>query len=248
MPTVDIPKTYDDGQDLTESQLDSSFEYLETLLNTTKLDYQNIQSGGVIADNLGAGSVTESKLGASAVTAAKIADSAVTTQKVADLGVTTAKLADTAVTTGKINDAAVTTAKINDGAVTQAKRAALGQQISATSGAGFTTGSTSLTDVTNLSVSITTTGRPVLLLVQPDGGSAVPAFCTTSNSVLMSVAFVRDATTIAVLGQQSVNTFAPPIYVDVPSAGTYTYKVQIKTASGATPAAATNVKLVAFEL
>ena len=44
---------------------------------------------------------------------------------------------------------------------------AVGQQVS-TSCANFTTTSATFVDVTNLTVTITTTGRPVVLLLQPD--------------------------------------------------------------------------------
>jgi hypothetical protein len=94
VPTYNEPKSYDDGQILTEAMLDEGREYRTTFLNTTKLD----------ADNLQDGAVTEAKLGASSVA--------------------TAKIQDGAITTGKINDAAVTTAKLNDGAVAFAKLAA----------------------------------------------------------------------------------------------------------------------------
>ena len=67
-----------------------------------------------------------------------------------DLGIETDKLAASAVTTGKIAA----------NAVTRAKMEAVGQQISSSSGV-FATSSTSFVDVTNLSVSITVTGRPV---------------------------------------------------------------------------------------
>lgn len=93
MPVVDVPKPYLDGDDLTESMLDTCFEYLETLLNTTKLDSDNIQSGGIVADNLASASVTEPKIGSSAVTTNKIADDAITTAKILDANITLAKLA-----------------------------------------------------------------------------------------------------------------------------------------------------------
>jgi microcystin-dependent protein len=93
MPIFDIPKLYQDGTDFTAGQLDAIAEYIEASLNTTKIDYQNIQSGGVTADNLAAGAVTNTKLDLNAVTTAKMADSVVTTPKIVDNAVTLAKLA-----------------------------------------------------------------------------------------------------------------------------------------------------------
>lgn len=92
-PVADIPKNYADDTDLTESQLDAAFEYVETFLNTTKLDSANIQTGGVAAENLASSCVTETKLASSAVTTAKIGDAAVTTTKILDANVTLEKLA-----------------------------------------------------------------------------------------------------------------------------------------------------------
>lgn len=93
MPIFDIPKDYQDDSDLTEAMLDSAFEYIETALNTTKLDSSNIQTGGISSDNIAAAAVVEAKLGASAVTTNKLGDATVTTPKIADLNVTLEKLA-----------------------------------------------------------------------------------------------------------------------------------------------------------
>lgn len=93
MPNVDIPKPYQDGEDLSEANLDTCFEYIETLLNTTKLDSTNIQAGGIETSNLAASAVTTAKIDASAVTTVKIIDDAITTAKILDANVTQAKLA-----------------------------------------------------------------------------------------------------------------------------------------------------------
>lgn len=162
---------------------------------------------------------------------------------------------------------AVATATIQDGAVTQAKRAALGQQISASSGSfslnGFPSGTTP-TDVTNLSVTITTTGRPVFVGMIP-GSSSAASVAHTWASLLTSTAwriiFDRSGTTIANHyfgvttstgsgGSIHIADYACSAFniVDVPSAGTYTYKVQMASTATSFTGYVTNCKLIAYEL
>lgn len=191
----------------------------------------------------------------------------ITTAKLADGSVTTLKIADGAITTSKIPDLAVTTAKLNDGAVTAAKRAALGQQISLSSASATTTSGT-YTDVLNLSVTIATSGRPIMVFLQSDGTSAVESHVGWSRTSAGAGANVtggaifkilRDATDIAFFqiggvavanSSGSYFTDAPAgciNHLDTPTAGTYTYKLQYK-ATGGGAAVCAGCKLVAFEL
>jgi len=82
MPTLTITKTYSDGTVLTEADLDNIKDDVETFLNVTKIDQDNIQTGGV--------------------NAASLATNSVTTIKITDLNVTTAKLANASVTSIKL--------------------------------------------------------------------------------------------------------------------------------------------------
>jgi hypothetical protein len=82
-----------------------------------------------------------------------------------DLAITTGKIANDAVTTAKILDLNVTTGKLADNAVTKPKLAALGQQSANQTGLGFATQSGLYVNVPGLSVTITTTGRPVMLVL-----------------------------------------------------------------------------------
>lgn len=176
-------------------------------------------------------------------------------------GIVAASLASNAVTTAKINNLAVTTAKIDDSAVTQAKRAALGQQ-SSSSSSTFSSSSTTAVDVTNLSVSITTTGRPVFIGISHEGTGTVGSIgwtrSTESSGVIVKI--LRDATTITLsrfstlsAGTSSSNGEAAPSsvwYIDAPAAGTYTYKIQAYSAySGSSPNFSFSYcKLIAYEL
>lgn len=132
-------------------------------------------------------------------------------------------------------------------------------QVSASSGA-FSTNSTILVDVTNLSVSITTTGRPVILKLvgTADNSSSWLRVSSTAASPGFAVMLVRDSTDLNILYPEA--TFAdggtnaiqlPPScieYFDVPAAGTYTYKIQAGCIAGSTGCQINNVRLVAYEI
>lgn len=104
MATLDVTRNYADGEVLTEADLDAFLDDVETFLNVTKLNDDNLQNNGIT------GSL---KLLTGSVTATKLASDSVTTVKILDQNVTTAKLADGAVTTVKIDDEAVTQAKLD---------------------------------------------------------------------------------------------------------------------------------------
>jgi hypothetical protein len=272
MPTLSVTRSYADNTVLTEQMLDDAFDSLETFVNTTKLNSANIQTGGVAESNLATGSVTENKLGAGAVTVNKIGDGAVTTAKIADANITTAKIADSNVTTAKIADANVTTAKLADGAVTVAKLSTPAVGTSATAGnialsassGSFSVAGTTATDVTNLSVSITTSsaGRPVELRLVADGDTLNDSRVLIvndggNNSVSGAIRFLRDGTTISRVAMRKLGgDFAhqlalPPsafshIDTSVAASTTYTYKVQLQGSSGTNYVE--RVKLLAREI
>lgn len=140
----------------------------------------------------------------------------------------------------------VTSAGIEDGAITNAKLHTVNYIKSSSSG-GFTTASSSYVDITNFSVSITTEGRPVLLSLQSD--EAVSANGNNAQifaSAAADFAWLRSGTALAyysMLTQTSVGGF---LYIDQPSAGTYTYKMQARVSSGAL--SVLKCKMVAREL
>lgn len=155
-----------------------------------------------------------------------------------------------------IATAAIITTKISDGNVTRPKLASVGQQISSSSGS-FSTTSGSFVDVTNLTVTITTTGRPVMIVAVPDGSSAMRTELNRTAAVATGTAqILRGATPIASYQFNSQATGATQIVITAPmqllmldpvSAGTYTYKVQVSTSNSST-FFFQNVVLVAYEL
>jgi microcystin-dependent protein len=98
MATLSITKQWANGEVLLEADLDYIKSDIETFLNTTKINDDNIQAGGITGSTkLVDLSVTVGKLATDSVSTAKILDSNVTTAKIADLNVTLAKLAAAAI-------------------------------------------------------------------------------------------------------------------------------------------------------
>lgn len=174
----------------------------------------------------------------------------------------TGGITDLAVTTAKLAANAVTTAKITDANVTRAKLEAVGQQLSGS----VTQSQTALavTDVAGLTVSITTTGRPVIIaLVGTTTGGGCDVINNRTNPTVIDipfVRFVRDATTIANfrLGTQ-INAFPATSFnvsypvggflmIDAPAAGSYTYKVQTGSCDASSTVDFVGVQLMAYEL
>ncbi len=122
MATLDVTRNYADGEVLTQADLDIFLDDIETFLNITKLNDDNLQNNGITGSTkLLTGSVTAAKLATNSVTTVKIQDGAVTTPKILDAAVTSDKILTDAVITAKILDANVTTSKLADGAVTSVK-------------------------------------------------------------------------------------------------------------------------------
>jgi hypothetical protein len=159
----------------------------------------------------------------------------------------TLSVKNSGITATQIATDAVTTAKIQDAAVTPAKLSAANYQSSSESGT-FNTTSSTYVDVTNLSCTITTNGRPVLILVSSNNSTAGAAILeadpgVTSNSINATFRILRDATQAfestlvssynATSGSWAVKIPMCVSILDVPAAGTYTYKVQLKTSVAA---------------
>lgn len=147
--------------------------------------------------------------------------------------------------------------------------AAGGVAVSGSSGA-FATSSASPVNVTNLSVTITTTGRPVWVFLQAFGGAAVPPNPTATFYVQTTVGGTtspRGAATIlngaTVIHCSSLQTTSTVINsaIAIPSTaintidmsvngvpGTYTYQVQLQVETSNTIAQIINSLLVAYEI
>ncbi len=130
--------------------------------------------------------------------------------------------------------------------VGRSQQGAAGEQVSAS--ATFSTMSATFVDVTNLSVTITTSGRPVMLALVSDAGGS-PAYVNASGGT-GALRWVRGSTPIGDYSIATANGNAdrlPPPHIDVVGAGTYTYKAQMKKSTG-TDCGVGYAKLVAIEL
>jgi hypothetical protein len=255
MPALVIPNSFSPNTTAQSADVNANFSAIAALLNSTKLDADNIQALGITAALLAANAVTGAKLNSNVVDDSTLQYSS-SQLSIKALGVNTAHLAANAVTTAKITDANVTTAKIADANVTRAKLEALGQQLSSSSST-FSSASGTLTDVTNLSVSITTTGRPVWVGTQAVSTGVANAghfrIAGAAGSIAGHAAILKDGTVISCVpfaGNSITSLYVPCSaiwYIDAPSAGTYTYKVQVAATAG-TSVEAYNMKLIAYEL
>lgn len=184
----------------------------------------------------------------------------INTVDIADSQITALKLSTDAVETLKIKDLNVTTSKLADGAVTNVKKAAVGQQISASCG-DYTTTSTIPLDVTNLSVSLTTVGRPVFVGLISDGSfnnsEIVTRNSVTGNQSASYFLIYRGATQIAKLPLSTVTLTSLadariPVSalwtIDTPTAGTYTYKISVYSGNSNYDTMVRFAKLIAYEL
>jgi hypothetical protein len=159
----------------------------------------------------------------------------------------------------------VTLSQTGSAITINASGSSFGGIVTSSSSGAFITSSTSYTAVTGLSVTITTHGRPIWIGLIADGttsASSIEAFCggTGGSGCTTSMQILRGATVVAT--SQVVITVNPtstlsrtsdvPVsslnHIDAPSAGTYTYTVQIKTNNAVNSASIYNGILVAYEL
>lgn len=155
----------------------------------------------------------------------------------------------------------VDTAAIQPLAVTRAKQAAVGQQISSSSGT-YSTSSASFTAITNLTVTITTTGRPVVVGTRSANASGSSFFSYSAGSLasertgtirlrdsLSATSYLSEV--IVKLENNSI-AYAPSTILSgilSLSAGTYTFVVDAECTSGTSPSlSAFGVVLYAYEL
>ncbi len=132
-------------------------------------------------------------------------------------------------------------------------------QTSASSGA-FVSASASYADVTNLSVTITSGGRPIMVMLIPDGSGNQSYVASAASGNGATAQFLcqilRGATVLSQLipqistsGASDSNCKFPPgviSFLDPVAAGTYTYKLQAK--DGVTHSLVNYCQLIAFEI
>jgi hypothetical protein len=156
-----------------------------------------------------------------------------------------------------------TTVRVKAGGSTKPKLAALGQQLSSNSNS-FSGTSTTWANITDLVVTLTSTGRPIMLLCIAGSSNAkwgISRVAVGAGTTFgeLRIAVSGDATAnIAVTrfgGHTAGSTtdlyYPPSIYshIYVPAAGTYTFQIQYQVNGGSGDTLyATDMQLVAYEL
>jgi hypothetical protein len=260
---------FSDGQVLTAAQLNSEFNNLVDGVNN--IDNTNIATGAAISPSKLAASIAGDGIardGSSGVLSVNDDNSSLEISgdvlQVKAAGITGAMLATSAadattleVASGsmRIKDLGVSTAKIAALAVTNAKLAAVNYGISSSSGNFITTSSAaSGVVITNLSVAITTSGRPVeISMIAASTASGTISRVTTDSGISGGQFFFRrDSTNVAVESFESNADFMPCSsfrFIDAPAAGTYTYTANLRSIGGGSEEIfVTECKLVAREL
>lgn len=154
------------------------------------------------------------------------------------------------ITGANIANLTITDSKIAAGTLTKDKNAVYTPQISASSG-NFTTTTNGEVDITNQTVTITTFGNPVNILLAAEEIS----FENTSNTGSCQVRLYRGVTAIYLTifrNQFGVGTVVPFTanfsFLDTPAAGTYTYKLTADCAQNGTKFLLTDGNLTAYEI
>lgn len=157
-----------------------------------------------------------------------------------DINSNNIRVAPSGITATQLASNSVTTAKIADGNVTRPKLVSVGQQISASCGLYQPFAYTGTYDqITNLSCTITTTGRPVFIGLQSEGNASAGAYAAFGSPQTYIFRVSRDSTVIGQFVIQNVfesgvrTTFIQLpgfLKLDNPSAGTYTYTLKQFTA------------------
>jgi hypothetical protein len=274
MPTLTVTKTYDDGQVLNESDLDAIKSSIETFINSTKLDADNIQVAAIVDDVVAAMDAANANAIAALMTAtgADAIGDAMTSAGADLIGASMTAtganaVASTMTSTGadaigsdmtSTGANAIASARTRETGTTVA---AGGVARSASSGT-FNTTSTSATDATNLSVTITTTGKPVRIELQQStssGGLIALQSLASTTSAIAQLRILRGVTDIGnqffqfsgitngIIGYPP-GSFSMTDTTVQGSAGTYTYKLQASVNAADQKISITNCNLVAYEL
>jgi hypothetical protein len=193
--------------------------------------YLNTITSANISTYIAGAAIGTAYISNAAITNALIANGAISNAKIGDAEITSAKIGDAQITSAKIGDAQITNAKIGTAAVdtlTIAGQAVTVPNSAFTAGNSRNTAASTWEDAQTLA--ITTTGNRVY--VASAGFALEGSAIDGSESVGITPKFrlVRDSTELMQGG--SIPAMS---YSDTPSAGSYTYKLQVRSDFGGTP-------------
>jgi len=208
------------------------------------------------------------------ISAITIADNAVTDAKIRDSAALTV-IGRSANSSGDPADIAAGTdghvlrrsgTTLGFGTIARTALPSVGQQVSSSVGDVNTTSATFVsTGITNLTATITTTGRPIWVGLIGDGSTTTPCFlksdCTSASAASAEFRILRDGVEKYLTGLNA--PYTDPVGVgrvwvpgsslhtlDVVGAGTYVYTVEFRVTSARAghTAGIANARLVAYEL
>lgn len=168
--------------------------------------------------------------------------------------ISAAQIAAGSITGSQLANQTITATQIANNTITRTQEAAVGQQISGSSGIYSTTSGT-FTVPTNLANTITTTGRPVMLMLQSDGNSSHVSTigCSSAGTIVNCLgqfyrctascgSFPTNYTGLGIQQMQALmpaagsnNVSYPPgsfDMLDAVGAGTYTYQFAVMASIG----------------
>jgi hypothetical protein len=208
--------------------------------------YLNTITSANISTYIAGAAIGTAYISNAAITNALIANGAISNAKIGDAEITSAKIGDGQITSAKIGDAQITNAKIGTAAVdtlTIAGQAVTVPNSAFTAGNSRNTAASTWEDAQTLA--ITTTGSRVYVACAGLAleGSAIDG--SESVAIIPKFRLVRDSTELMQGG--SIPAMS---YSDTPSAGSYTYKLQVRSdfgGSASTYAGVSNRSLFTIE-
>lgn len=159
----------------------------------------------------------------------------------------------------RIKDSGISASHFADNSVTGPKMTSVNYSLSASSGNYNSNDMTSSwNNVTNLSVSITSTGRPIHIMLISDGsGNPAKVEGYAQSTFITYIRFLRNGSEVMLSQIESASTGGVGVFISGDTqlfhietglgAGTYTYSVQVKSTSN-TNTWVKYFKLVAYEL
>jgi hypothetical protein len=136
-----------------------------------------------------------------------------------------------------------------DGGTTRVKLAPIGQQLSASCG-NYQTTSNSYSTITNLSCTITTTGRMVAIIMLPVGDINDASYLQNGSGASGEIRCDRGGANVGTVNVIVDSNLIPGslTFYDFQSAGTYTYTMQARAVGGIGFLAVRNFKLLVYEV
>lgn len=237
MAALVIPKNYEDDAALFESDIDDIRSSLLEFFNTIRVTNVNINDNALSNSNLADNSITIQELNTDVADGLTIELDSSNGLQIADDG--------------------IETVKIIDSTVTRAKQESANFSKSSSSGSFKVFESSGWTNVSNLSISFTATGRPLLIGLIPDGSSSncyigmfEDDFSVVDNTVTdFRFRLVKDGSQHGNYLQyydtpaadpsfdENLEQGAPKLppgwfrFIDKPASGTYLYQVQVNNQS-----------------